>query len=66
MVSEQTKKEIDAMNYEQMLSNWRFCPAGSHLFQGDTGQYFSKVMQDKKSKLAAGQAAQISKDVGWE
>ena len=59
MTTEQ-KMEIDGMTQEQLCSRWRFAPSGDLLFQGDTGDYFSKVMKEK-----GGFTPEISKKLGW-
>jgi hypothetical protein len=66
-ILEKDKKTIDSMDYRSLLSHWRFAPIGSSssLLQGETGKYYSEVMSDKKSKLAPGEAAIISKEIGW-
>lgn len=61
-MTETTKNFIDGLTYKEMLKLWRFSPTGSALFQGETGEYFSKVMREKKEKV---NAAAISKEVGW-
>jgi len=63
---EETKKEIDNMDYESMLSLWRFAPVGHPMFQGEIGDYYTKVMREKQSQLANGEHARISKEIGWE
>lgn len=55
------KKLIDNMTQFQLCYKWRFAPVGDPLLQGDTGEYFAKVMKDK-----GGMTAEISKDMGWE
>jgi len=64
-MTEEIKKRIDNMNYESMLSLWRNAPAGHPMFQGETGDYYSKVMAEKRNKV--GDAAHIaaSKSIGW-
>lgn len=44
------KQQIDAMDYESMLSLYRSAPVGHPLFAGDTGDYFSKAMKDKRAQ----------------
>ena len=61
-MTETTKNFIDGLTYKEMLKLWRFSPTGFALFQGETGEYFSKVMKEKKEKV---NAAAISKEVGW-
>ncbi len=64
-MTEQEKKSIDDMSYESMFSQWRFAPIGSPMFQGERGEYFSKVMKEKRSRLAEGEHSRISKQIGW-
>jgi len=59
------KTQINEMTYEEMLRRWRFAPAGDPLFAGDTGDYFEKVMQEKKQAAGPGAAVAISKGIGW-
>jgi hypothetical protein len=62
-LTESNKKHIDNLSYEELLSHWRFAPAGNPWFQGDTGKYWSKIM-DEKRKTADHVA--MSKKLGWE
>lgn len=59
----QQKKWIDNASYEQLLSHWRFAPIGDPMFQGDTGDYYKKVMGEKMQKC---NPVQASKNVGWD
>ena len=67
VLDEQTKKRIDEMNYEAMLSRWRFAPSGDPMFQGAVGDYFAKVMAEKRD-APGGAAAHVaaSKNIGWK
>ncbi len=65
-MNEQIKKWIDGASYEDMLREWRFALAGDPMFQGETGEYFKKTMQEKKNALSADQQVRASKKVGWE
>lgn len=58
-------KRIDDMDYETMLRLWRFSPAGNEMFIGERGNYFSKVMFEKRDKDPSA-AIRASKAVGWE
>jgi hypothetical protein len=60
------RKWIDEASYEQLLSHWRFAPVGDPMFVGELGKYYKKVMFEKRDKLEVGQAARISKAIGWE
>lgn len=57
------KEWIDNASYEAMLTRWRFAPAGDSIFQGEAGEYYRKVMADKRPSDAEHAAA--SKRVGW-
>ena len=63
-LTEELKKRIDAMSYYDMLSKWRFAPSGTLIFQGESGEYWGKVMAHKRDENPA-QAVQDSKDLGW-
>jgi hypothetical protein len=62
-VTPEQKKWIDEASYEQLLSHWRFAPVGDKLFVGECGEYYQKVMSQKR-KEADHVAA--SKGIGWE
>ena len=59
------KKRIDDMDYESMLRLWRFAPTGDAFFQGDTGDYFKKVMGEKREKVGPAAHVAASKSIGW-
>ena len=59
------RRWIDDASYESLLDKWRNAPVGSPLFQGELGQYYSKVMAEKRSKLAPGEHMAASKRIGW-
>lgn len=61
-LTDKLKNQIDAMSYESMLRQWRFAPIGDLMFQGESGDYFSKVMQEKKKNV---DSTKISKSIGW-
>ena len=65
ILSEENKKHIDSLSYEQLLSHWRFAPSGDPWFQGETGEYWGIVMKKKKEELEGYQAVAISKNIGW-
>lgn len=67
-LTSQRKAEIDGMSLKEMLSLWRFAPAGNEMFQGESGEYFSKVMNEKRNASAIntpGEWTRISKEIGW-
>ena len=59
------KAEIDAMDHYDMLMIWRNTQAGDLRFQGERGQYFAKVMAQKRA-ADPDQAVRDSKAIGWE
>ena len=61
-----TKAEIDAMPYESMLRLWRNAPAGHPMFQGETGDYYSKRMAENRAEVGNAAHVAASKQIGWE
>ena len=57
------KNWIDNASYEQLLARWRHAPVGSPYFQDETGDYYKKVMKERKAQVA--DTVQVSKNVGW-
>lgn len=55
---------IDNASYEQLLGRWRFAPSGSEWFIGETGDYYAKVMREKRDADSSA-SVQASKNVGW-
>lgn len=59
------KAWIDSAGLETLLSKWRFAKSGDPFLQGDTGEYFSKIMFGMRD--ADNEAwVRASKSVGWE
>jgi len=65
-VTESQKKWIDNANYEELLSRWRFAPLGDSMFQGDTGDYYSKIMREKRESMENDEHVNASKRIGWQ
>ena len=63
-LTEKNKAHIDSLSYQQLLSKWRFAPAGDPWFQGETGKYWGERMAAKRSEDPDG-AVRASKDLGW-
>jgi hypothetical protein len=59
------KEKIDNMQYSEMLAKWRFAKVGDSMFQGETGNYFAKVMGEKKNALPIEVQVGTSKALGW-
>lgn len=64
-MTDEEKKSIDGLTYEEMLRLWRFAPVGNKIFKGEHGAYFKEKMLEKKSRIPIGLAVLISKKVGW-
>lgn len=47
-LTENLKSIIDGMSYESMLSKWRNSPSRNPIFQGESGDYFAKIMKKKR------------------
>lgn len=58
------KKRIDEMPYQAMLAKWRFAPVGDPMFQGESGDYFAKVLSKKRDADPDLHVAS-SKTLGW-
>jgi hypothetical protein len=63
-LTEEEKKRIDEMSYYDMLRKWRLEPSMTGYFSGERGDYFSKVMVEKKA-ADPDAAVCASKDIGW-
>ena len=59
------KSWIDHATYEQLLSHWRFAPAGDPFFQGTIGEYYKKVMGEKRNQVGVAGHVRASKEIGW-
>lgn len=62
----QVKDWIDRASYEDLLRRSRFGKLGDPIFQGERGEKFFRVMQEKKEALTHAQQVQASKNVGWD
>jgi hypothetical protein len=65
-LTEEVKSNIDKMTYQQMLSQWRFAPSGTPMFQDESGKYFAEVMSKKKNELTHEEQVTTSKSLGWD
>lgn len=59
----ENKEYIDSLDYEQLLSHWRFAPVGDKWFQGETGDYWGKRMNELRSQC---DHVAISKQVSFK
>ena len=65
-MTDDEKQWIDNNSYEGLLRRWRNAPCGDPIFQGDTGNYYSKVMARKRDEVGPGGAVAASKRIGWD
>jgi len=65
MTNEEMKQWIDNATYTQLLSKWRFASIGDPFFQGEIGDYYSKVMSRKHEKVGDAEHTRASKSIGW-
>lgn len=65
MTDQEMREWIDHASYEELLSKWRFHPAGSPWFQGQIGQYYAEVMAKKRDE-DPDEAVRASKHIGWD
>ncbi len=64
-LTEGNKKHIDSLSHNELLSKWRYAPAGDPWFQGETGKYWGERMAKKRDENP-GQAVANSKSIGWD
>jgi len=62
---EDFKGWIDNATYSQLLYRWRFASINDRIFSGKIGEYYSKIMKEKKSQLTNDEHVSASKNVGW-
>jgi zona occludens toxin (predicted ATPase) len=56
---------IDTAPYYDLLCKWRFAKPGDPFFVGEVGQYYSKVISEKRNQNPEEHVA-ASKHMGWE
>lgn len=60
------KAWIDGASYEDLLSHWRLAPAGDPIFQDEAGDYYQRVLAEKRAQVGDAEHTRISKAIGWE
>ena len=61
---DQMAEWIDNASYGELLEKWRFAPSGSMWFIGSIGQYYQKIMLEKRSAIGPDAATKESKRLG--
>ena len=64
-MNKEQKRWIDSASYEDLLRKWRFAPAGDPWFRDDTGDYYAKVMAQKRAADPE-EGVRASKSIGFE
>jgi len=57
---------IDAATYQQLLERWRNAPCGDHMMIGEIGDYFVRVLREKRGQLTHNEQVTVSKRIGWD
>lgn len=66
-LTDEIKEQIDALGYSNLLERWRYAPLDDPMFNGESGEYWSKRMQFLKSQPGGlEEATRASKMIGWE
>ena len=63
---ERMKRWIDTASYEDLLRKRRFATSGDPFFQGEVGDHYVKVMNERRAEVGVDEHVRISKIVGWE
>lgn len=61
---EEMIKWIDKATYYDLLSRWRFAPAGDPFFTGEVGKHYEKVMRERREEVGNEEHVRISKALG--
>jgi hypothetical protein len=65
-LTHENKAFIDSLSYRSLLYNWRFSPMGEPMFQGETGEYYSKRMRELRNQPGGDELhISTSKSLGW-
>lgn len=64
-MDEGMKAWIDSASYTELLERWRNEPSGSPWFYGETGDYYSRVMSEKRDQVGDDAHVAASKSIGW-
>ena len=65
MMTTAEKDWIDNATYQELLRRWRNSPAGDSIFQDGAGDYYSKIMAEKRAAVGPAAAVAASKAIGW-
>ena len=65
-LTDENKAHIDSLDYVSLLWHWRNAPSGDPWFEGDTGLYWARRMQELRD-MPGGQETHVaaSKHIGF-
>lgn len=63
ILTDENKEYIDSLDYQSLLEKWRYSPSGDPWFQGETGQYWRKRMNNLRKENPS-EAVAASKRIG--
>ena len=63
-LTEENKAHIDSLDYEGLLCQWRFAPAGDSIFQGESGKYYKTILAQKRKEVGDAEHVRASKSIG--
>lgn len=63
----ENKAHIDGLSYHSLLEHWRNAPVGDPWFEGETGEYWAKVMSDRRNQPGGNEVhVNASKSIGFK
>lgn len=62
-LTKELKREIDLRSHMSLLRQWRSAPAGTPIFEGESGKYFGERMAEMRNR-DNGAAVADSKAIG--
>lgn len=66
-LTEENKKHIDSLDYDELLRKWRFAKSGDPWMQGETGNYWGNRMGALRRRPGGQEVAvAASKRIGWD
>lgn len=65
MTQDEMKEWIDNASYQDLLKKWRNAPSGDLFFADEVGQYYSKIMAQRRDEVGEEEHVRASKSIGW-
>ena len=64
-MTREQKEWIDNASYRSLLYQWRHADSGDIIFHNESGDYYMKIMLEKKERLSSCDQVAASKSIGW-